>query len=173
MIQSFETQLQVSLRALGEIVAPALAGADKHVIEQLHLVMAALGFMSARLSSAATFQRAELEGYIALAEEAAANFRQHRGSDCEPLVEAVSAARSALVSSTAEADCYQRSTRRLRELVAALIGQSTSEAEAADLQALVLARSGEMLSDARLWCLPLGFELDPDALPQRDWLKIE
>ena len=173
MIQSFETQLQVSLRALGEIVAPALAGADKHVIEQLHLVMAALGFMHARLASAVGFQRAELENYIALSEEAAANFRQHRGGDCEPLVGAVSAARSALLSSTGEADCLQQSTRRLRELVAALIGQSRSDAEAADLQTLVLARSGEMLSNARLWCLPLGFEIDPEALPERDWLKIE
>lgn len=170
MIQSFETQLQVSIRALDEIVAPALVGADKHVIEQLHLVMAALGFMRARLSSAAGFQRAELESYLALAEEAAANFRQHRGSECKPLLEAVAAGRAALESPTSEADDYQRSTRGLRELVTALVTQSSSEAEAAGLQALVLARSGEMLGDARLWCLPLGFELDPDALPRREWL---
>lgn len=170
MIQSFETQLQVSVRALGEIIAPALVGADKHVIEQLHLVIAALEFMRVRLPLAAGFQRAELDVYLTLAERAAANFRQHRGSECEPLLEAVSAGRAALASSTSEADDYQRSTRRLRELVTALITQSSSEAEAAGLQALVLARSSEMLGDARLWCLPLGFELDPDALPRREWL---
>ena len=173
MIQSFETQLQVSLRALGEIVAPALAGADKHVIEQLHLVMAALGFMQARLSSEVGFQRAELEAYLALAEEVAANFKKHRGSACVTLIEAVSAGRAALASATSEADDYQHSTRRLRELVTALITDSSSEAEAADLQAMVLARSGAMIGDARLWCLPLGFELDPAALPRREWLPAE
>lgn len=170
MIQSFETQLQVSLRALNEIVAPALADADKHVIEQLHLVMAALGFMQARLSSEVGFQRAELEAYLALAEEVAADLKKHRGSACATLIEAVSAGRAALASATSEAGDYQRSTRGLRELVTALVTQSSSEAEAAGLQALVLARSGEMLGDARVWCLPLGFELDPDALPRREWL---
>ena len=173
MIQSFETQLRVSLRALGEIVAPALAGADKHVIEQLHLVMAALGFMQARLSSEVGFQRAELEAYLALAEEVAANFKKHRGSACVTLIEAVSAGRAALASATSEADDYQHSTRRLRELVTALITDLSSEAEAADLQAMVLARSGAMIGDARLWCLPLGFELDPAALPRREWLPAE
>lgn len=172
MIQSFETQLQVSLRALGEIVAPALAGADKHVIEQLHLVMAALGFMQARLSSEVGFQRAELEAYLALAEEVAANFKKHRGSACATLIEAVSVGRAALASATSQASDYQHSTRRLRELVTALITASSSEAEAADLQATVLARGGAMIGDARLWCLPLGFELDPDALPRRDWLPV-
>ena len=172
MIQSFETQLQVSLRALGEIVAPALAGADKHVIEQLHLVIAALGFMQARLPLADAFQRTELEAYIALAEEAGANCRRHRGSECVPLNEAVSQGRSALASSTPIAEDYQHSTRHLRELVVALITETANEAEAAELQAIVLARSGDMIGDARLWCLPLGFELDPNVLPRRNWLPI-
>lgn len=170
MIQSFETQLQVSLRALGEIVAPALAGADKHVIEQLHLVMAALGFMQARLSSEVGYQRAELEAYLGLAEEVAANFKKHRGSGCATLIDAVSAGRAALAQETFESGDYQHTTRQLRELVATLVTDSSSEAEAADLQAMVLARSGAMIGDARLWCLPLGFELDPEALPRRDWL---
>ena len=172
MIQSFETQLQVSLRALGEIVAPALAGADKHVIEQLHLVMAALGFMQARLRSEVGFQQAELEAYLALAEEVAANFRKHRASDCAKLIEAVSAGRVVLASATSHAGDYQHSTRHLRQLVAALASDSSSEAEAAEYQVIVLARSGAMIGDARLWCLPLGFELDPAALPRRDWLPV-
>ena len=171
MIQSFETQLQVSLRALGEIVAPALAGADKHVIEQLHLVIAALGFMQARLPLADAFQRTELEAYLALGDEVAANFRKHRGVECAPLNEAVSEGREALAGSTSIGEVYQRSTRRLREHVVDLITETASETEAADLQAIVLGRSGDMIGDARLWCLPLGFELDPAALPRRDWLS--
>lgn len=170
MIQSFETQLQVSVRALSEIVAPALAGADKHVVEQLHLVLAALQFMRARLPLATGFQRSELEAYIALGEAVAANFRAHRESECEPLQQSLAAAHAELASAIADAADYQRATRVLRGLVTGLISESANDAEAADLQAIVLARSGEILGDARLWCLPLGFELDPDSLPQRDWL---
>ena len=84
----------------------------------------------------------------------------------------MSAGRAALASATSQAGDYQHSTRHLRELVAALATDSSSEAEAADLQGMVLARSGAMIGDARLWCLPLGFELDPAALPRRDWLPV-
>ncbi len=49
MNQAFDTQLQVVQRALGEVVLPALGGASGHVIEQLHLSMAALSFMQQRL----------------------------------------------------------------------------------------------------------------------------
>ena len=49
MIHSFDSQLQVALRALEEVVAPSLAGAEKHVVEQLMLAIVTIGFVKTRL----------------------------------------------------------------------------------------------------------------------------
>jgi hypothetical protein len=68
MNQSYETQLQVVQRALGETVLPALAGAEKHVIEQLQLSMAAIGFMQSRLPHARRYYRGQLKAYLDMAD---------------------------------------------------------------------------------------------------------
>ena len=49
MIQTFDTQLEVSLRAMRDVVAPALNDAESHVLEQFGLVLATLEFMRHRL----------------------------------------------------------------------------------------------------------------------------
>ena len=67
MIQDFDSQLQVSLRALQEVVAPALAGAEKHVVEQLALATLTLGFVKQRLPEARRFYRWELRAHLDLA----------------------------------------------------------------------------------------------------------
>jgi len=52
MNQSFETQVRIAIRALSDVIAPALAGADKHVVEQLQLTIATLGFVADRIPEA-------------------------------------------------------------------------------------------------------------------------
>ena len=66
MNQSFDVQLQVSLRALNDIIVPTLVqtNADKHVIEQAQLVIATLSFLKLRLADARRFARAELRTYL-------------------------------------------------------------------------------------------------------------
>jgi hypothetical protein len=89
--QSFETLLQVVQRALGEVVLPAVSGADKHVVEQLHLSMAALGLMQARLASARAFSRREVDDYIDIARA----IGSAAGSDVEGVIALLDAARTA------------------------------------------------------------------------------
>ena len=169
MNQAFDTQLQVSVRALREIVAPALAGADKHVVEQLHLVMAALEFMGQRIPAARRYYRDELASYIALSRDAVALVSAEAGAACAGLIEAMATGESELQRPDAEIEHYQLITRRLREGLAGLLALSISHAAEAALQALVLERSEAILLAARVWCLPLGFELNPEALPRLGW----
>jgi hypothetical protein len=163
---SFETHLQVVQRALGEVVLPALSGAPGHVIEQLHLSMAAVAFLQQRLPHARRYYRATLTAYCDFAEAAAGLVK---GS--ETLAAQVAEGRALLQSPSAEDSDYQRITRALRADIAALVEGSAGTAHEAALDALVLERSEAILLQDRVWCLPLGFELRPEDLPAGEWAR--
>lgn len=169
MIQDFETQLQVVQRALGEVVLPALGSAEGHVIEQLQLSIAALAFMQQRLPHSRRYHRASLQRYLDLAAAICALLGDRSGPDISDLAAVASEGRKLLDNPSAEDADYCRCTRGLRELIAALVADGTSPADQTSLDALVLDMSGQILSQDRVWCLPLGFELRPDDLPPPDW----
>jgi hypothetical protein len=163
MNQSFAVQLQVVQRALGEVVLPALAGAEKHVIEQLQLSMAAIGFMQARLPEARKYFRAELRAYIDMADAV------QQLVTSQDLARLAASGRAALDRPEAEEEDYQAVTRGLREAIASLATTSNGAPHEAALDALILEKSEPILMQGRLWCLPLGFELKPEDLPNAAW----
>ncbi len=164
MIHSFDAQLQVSLRALEEVVAPALGNAEKHVVEQLMLAIMTIGFVKTRLPEARRFYRMELRSCIDLASEAA------RISEASAaLAEAISAGESALVDPEADIAEFEAVSRKLRDSVAALSHASVGQPWQAQLDAAILEKSGTLLTQNRLWCAPFGFELQPENLPPAAW----
>ncbi len=168
MNQSFDTQLGVVLRALGEVVLPALDGADKHVVEQLHLSMAALNFMRQRLPEAGRFFRVELADYAGLAEAIADLLLPHDTTGAEPLRALADAGRAMLRNPVADWADHIEATRRLRAAIAGAIEHGTDTPYRHALNELVMATSSEMHMRARAWYLPFGFEPDPEALPVLD-----
>jgi hypothetical protein len=170
MNQSFETELQVVLRALGEVVLPALDGAEKHVVEQLHLSMAALDFMRQRLPHAGRFYRGELTAYATHADAVADLIAGHRG-DVADLRAQAEAARTLLSSPAADWSDYVDATRRLRNVIACVVEGSAGAPYEADLDALVIATATDLHLQSRVWCQPFGFELKPETLPGATWIK--
>ena len=156
MIQDFDSQLQVSLRALEEVVAPALAGAEKHVVEQLHLAMLTIGFVKQRLPEARRFARWELSAYIDLAREL--------GEDAA-LASFIADGTAELQRPGADIADFELITRRGRDAIAAFVDAS-GDRRVADK---VLEGSKPIVDQARLWCAPFGFELRPEALPAAAW----
>ncbi len=159
----FDVQLQVALRALNDVVAPALGGAEKHVVEQLHLAVATVGFVKARLPEARRYYRMELRHFIGLASSAA----QAAGQD-GALNGVVREGEDALASAEADIADYVAITRRLRDEVTALVSRAQGEARVR-LDKLVLDMSGELLPQYRQWALPFGLELKPETLPAPAW----
>lgn len=168
MIQSFDTQLQVVMQALSDVLAPALAAADKHVVEQLNLSLATLSFIKSRLPEARRYYRMELSSYLALAEEAVGIAGPHLGSECGAIREQISSGRVQLNSPEADVADYQAVTRRLREGIAALLNRADGQDDDKKLNALILDKSERILNQYRLWCLPFGFESNIEHLGQ-DW----
>lgn len=170
MIQSFDVQLQVALRALGEVVAPALYGAEKHVAEQLHLAMATLSFIKTRLPQARRYYRMELSSYMDLAMAAAELAQPHLPAESSELVHIVSTGKAALDDPEADIDGYEAITRDLRERITQLSSHAVGTPCHQALDHMILDRGGELLMQYRQWCAPFGFELKPDELPAEKWL---
>lgn len=169
MNQEFETQLQVVQRALGEVVLPALESAESHVIEQLHLSIAALSFLQQRLPHARRYYRGTLHHYLDMAEAIGALLADRAGADGAGLDALVAEGRSLLDCASAEDADYRRSTGELRAKIAALVADAQGSLYESALDALVLDHSGPIVLQDRVWCAPLGFELRPDDLPAPDW----
>ncbi len=164
MIQNFDVHLQVALRALEDVVAPALGGAEKHVVEQLMLSIATIGFVKMRLPEARRFCRMELQSCINLAAEAASI----AGSP-DALAEAISIGKSALADPAADLAEFEAASRRLRDEVTALSHASVGQPYQQQLDACILEKSGALVTQYRLWGAPFGFELHPESLPKADW----
>jgi hypothetical protein len=164
VIQNFDVQLQVALRALEEVVAPALGAAEKHVVEQLMLSIATIGFVKTRLPEARRFYRMELRSCIELAEDAA-----RIASSSGTLAEAINVAQRALADPEADIAEFETASRRLRDLVTELSHASVGQPCQAQLDATILEKSGALVAQYRLWCAPFGFELQPENLPKPAW----
>ena len=163
MIQGFDVQLQVILRALEEVVAPALSGAEKHVAEQLMLSIATIGFVKLRLPEARRFYRMDLRSGIDLAQEAA------RIAGADSLAGAIQDGERALADPEADIADFETASRSLRDGVTALSHASVGQPHQARLDAAILEKSGALIAQNRLWCVPFGFELQPENLPKPDW----
>jgi len=164
VIQNFDVQLQVALRALEEVVAPALGSAEKHVVEQLMLSIVTIGFVRTRLPEARRFYRMELQNCIELAEETA----RITGSS-GTLAETIKGAQSALADPEADIPEFEIASRRLKDIVTGLSQSSVGQSYQAQLDAVILEKSGALVAQYRLWCAPFGFELQLDNLPKPAW----
>jgi hypothetical protein len=163
MIHHFDSQLQVALRALEEVVAPALGGAEKHVVEQLMLSIMTLGFVKARLPEARRFYRMELRSYLALATEAA------HIADTSALADAIAAGHKALADPEADIADFEAESHKLRDGVTALSHASVGSPYQAQLEAAIIEKTGVLIAQNRLWCASFGFELHPEKLPKAAW----
>ncbi|MFM5884096.1 MAG: hypothetical protein ACKOQ3_01980 [Novosphingobium sp.] len=161
---TFDAQLQVALRALEEVVAPALGNAEKHVVEQLHLAMLTIGFVKTRLPDVRRYARMELAAFARLAEDSVA------AAGHAPAAAAAAAdGRALLADPGADVADLEAAICRLRDEVTALGSRCADPALRAALDRLVLDSGAAMIAQARQWTTPFGFELRPEDLPPPAW----
>ncbi|MGD9472370.1 MAG: hypothetical protein AB7G24_10310 [Novosphingobium sp.] len=170
MIKPFDTQLQVALRALNEVVAPALTGAEKHVVEQLHLTIATLGFVKERLPQARRYYRMELRSFLDLAAQAVTLAGVGLADACAGLDDCIGAAEALLLDPEADLPDYEAATGALRDGIARLSSEAAGTPRQQELERLILNGSRQIIEQSRVWCVPFGFEPAPDALPAAKWL---
>lgn len=164
MIYNFDAQLQGALRALEEVVAPALAGGEKHVVEQLAVAIATIGFVKTRMPEARRYYRSDLRGWIAFAQEAA-----DIAGAFEPLDSARMDAESLLEDPEADLPAFEAASRRLADAATALSHLSVGQPFEPRLDAVIFSRAEARIGQYRQWCSLFGFEIQPEKLPEPAW----
>lgn len=165
-----DLQIKSILKAMNDVVLPAVDPNNKLAQEQVRLCMGLLGLMAKQLPLQFRFdcdELARLTAYSAELQRIAAGGAQTR--------EAV----AALASSTVKASALlerakvapseiQQAVRMLREGTGALISSVFRDGDAAAqdrVQKATLAMSKEQLLRERAWVITQGWEPDPKAVP--------
>jgi hypothetical protein len=156
MVPDIDLQLRVVIKALRDVVLPAVDSGNRLALEQLHLSIATLGMVEARLPLAGSRLRAELANAIALAEAA----------DAAALAAPLSAAKAVLEDPRADGRDLEIHKARLLTAVSTLVDGAPGDGARADsLARAVVAASKPQFDLIRAWCLPAGFEPDPNEVP--------
>ncbi|MGQ0620679.1 MAG: hypothetical protein ACT4QA_12300 [Panacagrimonas sp.] len=165
-----QVQIQSVIKALSDVVLPALDPQNKLAQEQLRLVMGLLGLMAKQLPLQFRFDCDELARLIAFSTElqALAKGGGETQAASAALAESVKAAGLTAERAKAGPNQVEHAVRDLRAATGHLITQVFEDGEASSrerVQKSVLAMSKEQLLRERSWVLTQGWEPDPKAVP--------
>lgn len=171
-----DIQIKSILKAMTDVVLPAIDPANQLAQEQARLCMGLLDLMARQLPLQFRFDLDELNRLAALGEALA----QAAGQNSEPSsVSAVQAdaahARDVLGRARAEPSELLTAIKALRASTAALVQQACGHAPgdaSSHMEKLVLESSREQLLRDRSWLLPQRWEPDPDAVPAIEALLL-
>lgn len=163
-------QIKAVIKAMTDVILPAVDPEHKLAQEQARLCIGTLQLVLNRLPLDFAFQRDELERFLALA-RALANAAASQPAAGEALAElSQTAEKGADVLQRAQADPAELETANfdLREKIGALVPRLYANAELAELEDvsnLLIENAGEQLVRDRAWLIDQGWEANPDALP--------
>ena|SRR5689334_25274843 len=153
-----DNTLRASIKALEEVVAPALDPADPLAAEQLVLVIDALKFLRARLDHLHDRARFDLGHHLALARAISEDVA------LDPEIEAATALYERADARTPELrDAAAVLTAALR----AAIGNAEDDVKPR-IERSIVAGSRARIEADRAWHLPQGFDPDPSSVPPLD-----
>jgi len=163
-------QIQSIIKALTDVVLPAVDPGNKLAQEQSRLVIGLLTLMSKQLPLQFRFDCDELARLIALSQQLR---QQARSAACleTPLAglrPAVASAEAVLDRAKADPDEVLEAVRSLRAATGALVSAAYQDADAATVDALqqaVLGHAETQLLRDRSWLLMQGWEADPASVP--------
>lgn len=160
--------LRAAIKALNEVVAPAIDSSNPLAVEQLRLVSRFLGFLRLRIPHEHARAQHELRHYLALAQELvpiAPNDAPVQPRDL--LRDAVDAAGPLALNPRASAQQLQDGIGLLSSALSTLVRQ-VAEAPAAvraPIEHAVVRAARSLLDVQRAWFLPMGFEPDAARVP--------
>jgi len=147
--------ISAALRAMKDVVAPAIPAEQGVAAEQARIVMGVLSLLQQRVSFEGARSRKELELAVAMAEEVASVL-----SDPGALQAELEAARSSSADVLNDKTC-DAVRRSLLSCVAMSIDSEDNPEARNQLLRIVLGASAEQTSLTRAWSSPSGFEPAP------------
>lgn len=156
-----DLQLQAAIRALVEVIAPAVDTGNAVAVEQTQIVIGMLQLMAARLPLRYRYDCDELARLVALC-------RALEAHDDGRLAQASAAGADVLARAQATPQELLAAIRNLRELSGAVVSEvfrDGDDATRAYVSKQVLAHAEQQLLRERAWFAPQGWELQPESLP--------
>ncbi len=167
MIDQMDDGLRAAIKALDEVVAPALDKSNPLAVEQLRLVSRFLGFVRARIDVQAERDRFELRHQLALARELAALQTPGVAEAAAVLAQAIAQAEPLLQRDSCSQHELRAGIDALTAAIAVLVRSVAvaDEARRRPIERAIVIASRALLDVQRAWFLPIGFEPDPDRVP--------
>lgn len=165
-----ELQLKAAIKALTDVVLPAVDPNNKLAQEQGHLAVGMLSIALERLPLLYRYDRDELKRQLALAARLQALTAGTPGAEAERAALADGAAQGSelLDRAGAEPGALEASNGDLRARIGALVTAlyaGNDPATLKDVSAVLLASGREQLLRERAWLIGQGWEPDPAAVP--------
>jgi hypothetical protein len=158
-------QIQSVIKALKEVVIPAVDPKNKLALEQVQLSIGLLALMAQQLPVQFQFDCEELGRLITLSGDLSASAP---GATSEALAAAAADAARTLQAATVSPADIENAVRALREKSGALISEvfeHGTPASQSKVSALTLTMSKDQLLRERAMVLMQGWEVDPKSVP--------
>jgi len=162
MAPDIDQELRVVLKALEQVISPALDPADPSAAEQLRLCIAALRHVQGHFALALHSARRELANAIDLAETVNA------AAPTSGLDEAVRAAGEQLHDIRADQAALDVARQILLAAISEAVNGISEPSARRAVDRAVIAGSRSQLDLARAWFIEAGREPDPQAIPPLD-----
>jgi len=165
-----EVQIAAMIKAMKDVVIPAVAGTNKLAEEQAKLVVGMLGLMAHQLPLQFRFDRDELTRLVqasAAMKDVHATAPSARAA-CGALIERTAEAEQVLDQCRRDPDDLRRSVHAMRAAICDVVdafAQSGSD-DQQKVERVVLAMSAEQLLRDRSLVKLQGWEPDPAAVPE-------
>ena len=157
-----DNSFRAAIKALEDVVTPALDPSNPLAAEQLRLVTGLLRFLGERRGALPAYEAAELAWYAELA-EALADVLPGEGQELRAAAESARGI---------EPDRVAAATSHLATLASQTVRDAASgdEATRRKVERTVVEMSGDFLDLKRAWFMPFGFEAAPDGRPSLEGL---
>lgn len=164
MVPGLDLQLRVVMKALRDVVAPAVDPANQLAQEQLGLSLATLAMVQSRLPYLHAGSRRELTNAVALATAVA------KAAETARLDEQIASAQALLDNPDGLFTDLESTRGALLAAVSALVEETQDPPRRTAISKAVIAASKPQFDLVRAWSLPAGFEPDPEEVPALETL---
>lgn len=163
-------QIQTVIKAMSDVVLPAVDPNNKLAQEQARLAIGMLNLVAQRLPLTFRYDRDELARFLALANELQAQAKDLPGAAeaLKNLETTTDVGADVLDRARAEPSELERANFALRDQIGALITAlyaANGTAKLKHISSIVTAHAKEQLLRERSWLIGQGWEADPKSIP--------
>lgn len=171
-----ELQLKSVLKAMADVVLPAVDPSNKLAQEQAQLIMGMLNLLILQLPLSFRFDMDELTRSLELADKLLTFSGTLSSEVLAKLTASVESSRDVHTRAAADPLEVQAANVELREKIGALISaldKETPKATFSEISSLIMGNAQQQLLRDRAWLAMQGWERDPAALPNIETLLAD